>query len=270
VGITSAMMPEKAITAYHRWINNNYCADMDYMENQARCDLQSFLPGAKTAIIFITAYKQQRLPFRSDTGLVASFARGRDYHNVHRKRLKKFISWLGDKSNAKGFSDSSPVMEKILATQAGLGTIGKNTLLIHPRFGSFILLSGVLTTLEIPHPPPSPMRSTCGDCHLCIDACPVSALVSPHCLDARRCLSYHLIESKKPIPKEIQDKNPGYIFGCDICQNVCPYNAQTPLSTSPDFSPDNGLGAYLSDDDIEYLSNHPKKLYGTPLKRRYR
>lgn len=272
VGATQAAIPEADVQAYKTWLGEGRQADLAYMEKQIRCDPQEYFPGAKTAIIFVTFYKQPPQDFLPNRGLIASYARGRDYHHVHRKRLKKFIYWLeqraGQQGIAKGFSDSSPVLEKALAVQAGLGWFGKNTLLIHRRFGTFTLLSGVFTTLEIPPTVLSTRVPRCGSCTRCIDACPTQAIVSPYKLDAAKCLSYHLIESKKPIPKDIQEKNPGYIFGCDICQDACPHNVRPPLSASKDFAPETGNGVYLSLEDLEKIEKAPEKLFGTPLQRR--
>ena len=180
------------------------------------------------------------------------------------------IRWLeeraGETGIAKGFSDSTPILEKALAVQAGLGWFGKNTLLIHRRFGTFTLLSGLLTTLELPFTTLAARLPRCGTCTRCLDACPTQALISPYQLDANRCLSNHLIESKEPLPASIRDKNPGYAFGCDICQDVCPHNQRTPLSLCEELSPSSGLGAYLSVEKLETLL--PDDLNGTPLKRR--
>ncbi len=271
VGITAAKIPEEDLAAYREWIKGKGHADLGYMENEIRCYPERLFPGAQSAIIFITAYKQRRVDFPSEGGLIASYARGRDYHHVHRKRLTKFISWLeersGEKRIAKGFSDSTPILEKALAVQAGLGWFGKNTLLIHRTYGTFVLLSGVLTTLQLPSTG-KPMRlPRCGSCCRCLDACPTRAL-SPFHLDANKCLSYHLIESKKPIPDAIRHQNPGYIFGCDICQDACPHNVRSPLSLLEEFSPEKGMGSTLTLAQLKDLEKAPEKLFGTPLQRR--
>jgi epoxyqueuosine reductase len=275
MGVTAAEIPEDDIKAYREWLANGYQAKLAYMENQLRCAPQELLQGAKTAIIFITYYKQPQKPQPDqDKGLVASYAHGRDYHHVHRKRLKAFIKWLEERSGqnhiAKGFSDSTPVLEKALAVQAGLGWFGKNTLLIHRRFGTFTLLSGILTTLELPHTSVTmDLRlPRCGTCNRCLEACPTQALVSPYVLDANRCLSFHLIESKEPIPQEIQKRNPGYVFGCDICQDVCPHNQRKEASQIQDFSPTSGIGTYLNEEKISSILNKPESLFGTPLQRK--
>lgn len=272
VGITPAKIPTEDIAAYEEWVQSGHQAKLTYMENALRCDPQALFPGAKTAIIFVSNYKQQKQPLLDDSKLVASYARGRDYHHVHRKRLKKFILWLeqraGQQGIAKGFSDSSPILEKALAVQAGLGWFGKNTLLIHRRFGTFTLLAGLLTSLEFSCAITQPRLPRCGSCQKCMDACPTQALVSPYKLDANRCLSYHLIESKEPLPDHIRNRNPGYAFGCDICQDACPHNVRSPLSLLEDFSPERGMGAYLTLETLKDLQDHPERLHGTPLQRR--
>jgi len=243
------------------------------MENTIRCDPQELLPGAKTALLFVSNYKKPSLPFVEDQGLIASYARGRDYHQVHQRRIKKMIRWLSDitgkEVSARGFSDSKPIMEKALAVKAGLGWFGKNTLLIHRRFGTFILLSGILTTLEIPIPTVPDLRlPKCGSCTKCLDICPTGALSSPYILEASRCLSYHLIESKGSLPDEIKEKNPGYAFGCDLCQDVCPHNVRSPLCSRKEFLPEEGIGDYLNEEILLQLELEPTLLYGSPLKRR--
>lgn len=272
VGITEPVISQENIASYQDWLSKGHQAELRYMENPIRCDPQNLFPGAKTAIIFITHYKQERVQFRNDAGVVASYARGRDYHHLHRKRLKKMIQWLelrsGQTNIAKGFSDSSPILEKALAVQAGLGWFGKNTLLIHRKFGTFTLLSGLLTSLEFKDKVLGLRLPRCGICTKCLDACPTQAFEGPYILNASKCLSYHTIESKKEIPKEIALKNPGYVFGCDICQDVCPHNVRPKLSEVPEFSPEKGNGSFLSLDAIKTIEEDPEKLFGTPLQRR--
>jgi len=275
VGITPAQIPQADQEAYTQWLAEGHHGQLAYMENVKRCDPQALLPGAQTAIIFLSYYKQPHEPFNDKQGVIASYARGRDYHHVHRKRLKKFIQWLEERTGqtgiAKGFSDSSPLLEKALAVQAGLGWFGKNTLLIHRQFGTFTLIAGLLTTLSL-SPTAIPIEQIrlprCGTCTRCLDACPTQAFVTPYHLDATRCLSYHLIESKEALPAEIQARNPGYVFGCDICQDVCPHNKRKPDSPHQEFKKENGQGSFLTLNILEELEKNPENLFGTPLQRR--
>lgn len=269
--VTKAEIPEADIAAYEAWLAAGNQADLAYMENRIRTKPTELFPGAESAILFVTYYKQPKISPLEQKGIIASYARGLDYHNIHRKRIKKFIAFLeersGQKGIAKGFSDSVPIMERALAAQAGLGFFGKNSLLIHRKFGTFFLLSGVLTTLKLFQTVKKDRLPRCGSCTKCLDSCPTGAL-TPYTLNASKCLSYHLIESKKPIPEEIQKKNPGYLFGCDICQDVCPHNVRKELSEDPDFASDRGLGAFLDLSQLEEIEKEPTKLFGTPLKRR--
>jgi epoxyqueuosine reductase len=272
VGVTVPEISAENLQDFKKWLDNGLHGELEYMENPVRRDPRELYPEAKTAIIFVTNYKQPQIQPREDAGIVASYARGRDYHHLHRKRLKKFIQWLENKSGqiniAKPFSDSSPILEKALAVQAGLGWFGKNTLLIHRRFGTFTLLSGVLTSLIIEEVKLEARLPRCGSCTKCIDACPTQAITAPYILDGKKCLSYHLIESKKPIPEDIAQKNPGYVFGCDICQNVCPHNVRSPLSVINEFKPESGIGEYLNIEKLLTLEAEPERLFGTPLQRR--
>lgn len=272
VGVTKAEVPAGDIKAYQEWLHQGFHGDLAYMENQVRTSPSEILPNAKTAIIFISYYRQEKLDFQENKGLIASYARGRDYHHVHKKRLKKFIQWMEEKTGlkdiAKGFSDSTPVLEKALAVQAGLGWLGKNSLLIHRRFGTFTLLSGLFTTLEIENPTMNLSLPKCGSCQRCMDACPTSAIVAPYKVNATLCLSYHLIESKNEIPEDVKKQNPGYIFGCDICQDACPHNMRKKNSEHLDFNEASGVGSYIDLDKLELLENTPELLFGTPLQRR--
>jgi len=273
IGVTTPDVPEQDQHAFREWIDLGLHAKLKYMENEKRLFPRELFPGIKTILLFISYYKQPKVPFTKGRGLVASYARGRDYHSVHRKRLKQFIAFLeersGQKEIARGFSDAFPLMEKALAAKAGLGFFGKNTLLIHRKYGTFTLLSGIMTSLEFPFTQgeSSIHLPRCGQCQKCLDACPTKAL-TPYRLDASKCLSYHLIESKEEIPKEIQEQNPGFIFGCDICQDVCPHNQRKEVSEVAEFQETEGQGAFLDQERLLVLQEKPEKLYGTPLQRR--
>lgn len=277
VSVTTPEIPDADIAAYRQWIEDGCAGDLAYMHNDLRTRPLDFLPGAKSAIMMLSYYRQEHVPFRKDAGVIASYARGRDYHNIHRRRSKKLIRWLEDQAGqtdiAAAFSDSAPVMERALAVKAGLGWMGKNGLVIHRKFGTFTLLSGILTTIDI-EMPTKPDHAfdirlpRCGSCTLCLDACPTDAITASYRVDARRCLSNHLIESKDPIPDDIARANPGYILGCDICQDVCPHNARRPLSAHTEFSPESGHGPYIDAERLSLLEEQPELLHGSPLQRR--
>lgn len=269
--VTEPTVPEDDILAYFSWLKEGLHSDLGYMENTIRIDPKNLLPGAKSAIFFASYYKQPKEDFKPGKGIIASYARGKDYHNVHRKRLKKFISWLDAATHHQGefkaFSDSTPLLEKALAAKAGLGFMGKNTLLIHRELGTFFLIAGILTTLNLPKNVALPKMPRCGSCTRCIDACPTGAL-KPYKLDSAKCLSNILIENDGPVPDTFKNKNPGYIFGCDICQDACPHNTLKKPSIHKDFSPESGFGAYLDNEALSKIETNPELLFGTPLKRR--
>jgi epoxyqueuosine reductase len=272
VVITSPEIPDEDIVAYTEWLEEGNEGELSYMRNTMRTDPRLLLPSVKSILLFASNYKQPHVPFTENQGVVASYARGKDYHNVHRKRLKKFSAWIkeqypDEEVKMRGFSDSAPLLEKALAAKAGLGFVGKNTLLIHRKFGTFFLISALLTNLELPYTVGLKRIPRCGSCTLCIDACPTQAL-SPYKLDASKCLSALLIESKNPIPTWAAKKNPGYIFGCDICQNVCPHNKRSPFSNTKEFSPEEGVGPYVGKAQVEEFAKTPFTLFGTPLKRK--
>lgn len=268
-GITTPYLPERDRLRYLEWLREGKQGNLQYMENVLRENPTDWFPGAKSIIMFLSYYKQKKVSFEQP--VVASYARGRDYHNVHRKRLKKMVQWLEETSQqqdiARPFSDSSPILEKVFAVQSGLGWIGKNTLLIHRKYGTFTLLSGIITRLALPTHPPVQELNRCGTCERCLEACPTQAL-TPFSLDARRCISYHLIESKNAIPEFVQKNNPGYVFGCDLCQDACPHNWNKPESNSLEFSPSQGIGAQVSKERFQTIKRTPERLFGTPLQRR--
>ncbi len=161
-------------------------------------------------------------------GRVSRYTRGSDYHKVIRKRLDSFVRYvaaLAPDAVCRTFVDTGPLLERALAQRAGLGFIGKNTMLITQELGSWVFLASVITTLDLA--PDAPDERSCGECRLCIDACPTQAITEPFHLDARLCIAYQTIESDGPVPEDLKPKMGGWIFGCDICQEVCPHNSRS-------------------------------------------
>lgn len=208
------------------WLDKGYHGTMNWMKNHEaiRCDPEQFFPGTKTVIALAYPYRRKASEEESQRLLgVAQYARGRDYHRVLKKKMKSLVDWI----EAQGYKarmsvDSAPVMERAWAQRAGVGFIGKNTCLIIPGVGSHVFLATLHTTMLIE--PDKAMEGRCGSCTLCLKECPTQAFAEPYELNAQRCISYLTIEHKGEIDPELEGALGDQIFGCDICQDVCPYN----------------------------------------------
>ena len=241
---------ERYRQAYQHWLAQGYHGTMEYLQrHQAlKLDPTALQPGT-TRIICV---RMDYLPDQADTlGLlqqphkayIAGYALGRDYHKLMRKRLNTLAQRLQQKIGPFGyraFVDSAPVMERALAEKAGLGWIGKNTLLLHAKAGSWFFLGELFTDLDLPVDPEQP-RQHCGSCQRCLDLCPTQAFVAPWVLDARRCIAYLTIEFKGSIPLELRPLIGNRVFGCDDCQIFCPWTKFTPATPVPEFQPRHGL-----------------------------
>jgi epoxyqueuosine reductase len=203
----------------------------DHAEARRRVDTDDILPGAKTVVCVARRYRRDAAAEATDPPAarrVARYARGHDYHNVVRRKLRRlaaFLRTLGTDAapvHARPMCDDVPVLERAWAARAGLGFVGKNGLLIVPGDGSFVLLGEVVTTLALP--PDTPMAERCGTCTRCLDACPTQAFARPFVLDPRRCVAYLTIELRGPIPEDLRSGVGEHLFGCDDCQTVCPFN----------------------------------------------
>lgn len=228
-GITSHLIP-KHFDAFERWLNAGMAGSMDYLHKQNRNHLRHVLEDARSVIVVGVGYAGENLSdaIRRDPsrGIIASYAGGEDYHPWMLSRLEKLAERIRGFAPGLRFRvhvDTGPVLERDFAAQAGLGFIGKNACLIHPRRGSFFFLGVLVTNLELPART-DPMEISCGNCTRCLEACPTGALVAPYVLDARRCISYLTIEHKGAIPHELRPLIGNRIFGCDECQLVCPWN----------------------------------------------
>ena len=271
--------------AFRQWIKKGMEAKMEYlkkMEND-RYHPDSKLPGFKSAIALAAwyGYEQKMCSFlgfaRNDKtkGIIARYAAGRDYHKVLTKKLKELSQWLADQDpHAQTYVsvDSGPTVDRVIAQAAGLGFFGKNTCLIHPQKGSFFFIGVILTNLDLPATPALRMPN-CGDCQKCIKACPTGALVAPGVLDARKCISYLTIENKGPIPATLRSKMGNRLFGCDACQEVCPFNlgrAHHQKILIKEFGKKYGAGESLDLKKILSIKNDEEflKLFaGTPIMR---
>ena len=233
-GLTPAQ-PSPTLAAYLRWIQNGMQGQMHYMARadrvRRRQDLRQIMPSAKSLIVVGMDYYAQvaDAPLLNDPsrGRIAAYAWGLDYHNVMEVRLQMFADWLADSGERgleqKIYVDTGAILERSHGQQAGLGFVGKNTMLIHPRRGSYFFLGEIVTSLEFEQYDEPHRESMCGTCTRCMNDCPTDAFPAPFVLDARRCISYHTIENKGWIDRDLRSDFGNWIFGCDICQDVCPF-----------------------------------------------
>jgi epoxyqueuosine reductase len=273
VGITD-LRPVAHAEALDRWLEYGYAGTMRYLHRQAarRKRPDTIIPGMTRAILVTRNYHNPDPAPRPQTGRVAKYARGRDYHLALRPALDALcrdVESLGPPgTHARAFVDAGPVPERELAQRAGLGWIGKNTMLIDPRRGSFFFLAAVLTDLEVGLDAPFE-ADRCGTCTRCLDACPTEAFPAPHVLDATRCISYLTIEHRGEIPRSLVPRMDDWIFGCDICQDVCPWNLKfaTPAHAGG-LHLDSGRGRIPLDSFIDMDEQTFDAHYGwTPLER---
>jgi len=250
------------------WLARGYAGEMRYLEDPRRASPQQAMPGARSVIVCALNYNSAP-PHATEVGTstskgdsprgwISRYAWGTDYHLVLGKKLEALVAAMReqfrDGFDAKWYVDTGPIHERAAAQQAGLGWLAKNTLLIHPQLGSWMFLGVILTTLELAPslaPTEMPQPDLCGQCTLCVDACPTDAFVEPYVLDARRCISYLTIELRGAIPENLRGPMGGHVFGCDICQDVCPWNRSAPANSDPAFAPREKLFA----PDLEWLAS---------------
>jgi epoxyqueuosine reductase len=246
VAIGPADPPEHG-GALEAWLDAGYAGTMSYLDRgrDERLDPARLLPGARSVVAVSMSYNKST---EDDWRGVSRYARGRDYHDVIRPRLVELGEFIGSAAGAPVASraavDSSAVLERDLAARAGLGWIGKNTNLLTPSLGSYFFIGIVLTTAELPFDQREPDR--CGTCTACLDACPTRAFVAPYVLDARRCISYLTIEHRGDIAGELADQIGEWVFGCDVCQEVCPWNRKAEPGREPALEPSGSFGALES------------------------
>jgi epoxyqueuosine reductase len=254
-----------------RWLASGYAGVMRYLHRQARKrkDPRLIIPEAKSVVVVLDNY-YDGVPDPGPPPKVARYARGADYHRVTRGRLEPLAELLRAHGArvAHSYTDSGPVPERALALRAGLGWIGKNTMLIRPGAGSFFFIGTVFTDLALEQDR-TEAADHCGTCTRCLDACPTGALVEPRVLDATRCISYLTIEQKGPIPEPLAERLEGWVFGCDICNEVCPWNLRFAEQAAADeFVPRHaldGAGPELFDEMDE--EEFARRFGDTPLER---
>lgn len=269
------------------WLARGYQGSMEWLarDPERRADPRRSLPAARTALVAAVSYdspaprtRERPAPPPPDeadepaaaTGWISRYAWGDDYHNWLTRRLRKLARRIdehaGEPLAGKLYVDAGPVMEKPLAERAGLGWIGKNACLISPSLGSFVFLGVILLAIELPTDEPGVDR--CGTCRACLDVCPTAAFPEPYVVDARRCISYLTIEHRGDIPAELEVGLGEHVFGCDVCQDVCPWNRRTPKSADPHVQPRPGnqapsLDELLALDEAAFAA----RFTGSPIKR---
>ena len=230
---------------FREWIDRGYAGDMAYLNRSAdrRADVRQVLPSARSVIVTATVYNTNR-PYSTECkdpsmAHIARYAWGDDYHDVIGERLEGLLEWMRSASDspfdARAYVDTGPVQERVYAQYAGIGWIGKNTCVINVEKGSWIFLAEIICSLELEYDRPA--FDQCGTCTLCIEACPTRAIVAPGVLDSNRCISYLTIEHRGEIPTEFRDAVGTHVYGCDVCQEVCPWNATPPVSNDPAWQP---------------------------------
>jgi len=237
-GISKAGFLEEEATGLEQWLKHGYHGDMTWMENHfdERLDPRKLVPGAKSVISVLLNYFPEEGQ-EEGAPKISKYAYGRDYHKVIRGKLKRMLAGIHEEIgqvHGRGFVDSAPVMDRAWARRSGLGWIGKHSLLLSKKAGSFYFIGELIVDLELD--PDGPSTDHCGSCTACIDACPTDAIVSPTVVDSNKCISYLTIEYKKALPTEFQDKMEQWVYGCDICQDVCPWNRFSSPHQEPDFN----------------------------------
>src|SRR2546425_8194034 len=236
-------LPE--LNGFQAWLARGYAGEMAYLHRTAerRADVRRVLPAARTVIVTATVYNTDR-PYSTEcadprSAQIARYAWGDDYHDVIGARLEALLAWMrgtcAEPFEARAYVDTGPVQERVYAQHAGVGWIGKNTCVINPELGSWVFLAEIICSLDLEVDAPS--LDQCGTCTLCLDACPTQAIVAPGVLDSNRCISYLTIEKRGDIPESLHAAIGAHVYGCDVCQEVCPWNAVAPRSDDPAWQP---------------------------------
>jgi epoxyqueuosine reductase len=240
-GISKAGFLEQEAPRLETWLNNRMHGEMQYMENHfdKRLDPRLLVDGARSVISLALNYYTEQQQADPLGPKISKYAYGADYHTVIKEKLRQLLAAINDQVgevHGRAFVDSAPVLDKAWAKKAGLGWIGKNTNLINKKTGSFFFLAELIVDIELKYDI-EPTADHCGTCTRCIDACPTDAIVAPYVVDGSRCISYLTIELKNEIPQEFKGKMDDWMFGCDVCQDVCPWNKFSVLNNEPAFAP---------------------------------
>lgn len=270
-GISKAGFLEKEAPRLEKWLNQKGHGEMAYMANHfdKRLDPRLLVPGAKTVVSLLYNYYTDNKQSDPSAPKISKYAYGKDYHWVIKDRLKSLMHFIQDEVGEVGgraFVDSAPVMERAWAAKSGLGWIGKHSLLLNKKAGSFFFLAELIIDLELEED--GPTTDHCGDCTACIDACPTDAIPTPYVVDGSKCISYFTIELKDEIPESVKGKFENWMFGCDICQDVCPWNKFSRNHQEPLFEASNTLLDMSKAEWEEITETVFNKVFkGSPVKR---
>jgi len=254
-GISKAQYLEEEAPRLENWLNSNFHGEMTYMENHfdKRLDPTKLVPGSKSVISLLFNYYPKKIQNNSDYK-ISKYAYGTDYHFVIKDKLKQLLGFIQQEIgevHGRAFVDSAPVLDKAWAVKSGLGWMGKHTNLITKQTGSYYFIAELIIDLELDYD--HPVTDHCGTCTACIDACPTDAIVEPYVVDGSKCISYFTIELKNEIPKIFEGQYYDWIFGCDICQDVCPWNKDVTPHREPLFDPNPEL-LTMTNKDWEEIS----------------
>lgn len=242
-GISKAGFLEEEAPRLEKWLKEGRHGKMAYMENHfdKRLDPTKLVPGAKSVISLLLNYYPEETQ-RPDSFKLSKYAYGTDYHFVIKDKLKALLGFIQEEIgevHGRAFVDSAPVLDKAWAAKSGLGWIGKNSNLLSKQVGSFFFVAELIVDLELEYD--TPVTDHCGSCTACIDSCPTQAIVAPYVVDGSRCISYLTIELRDEIPSEFKEQMEGWMFGCDVCQDVCPWNRFSKAHSEPLFNPNQKL-----------------------------
>jgi len=263
-GIAKAEYLQDEAPRLEEWLRKNYQGKMSYLENHfdKRLDPRLLVPGAKSVISLIYNYFPEKDLSRTSELKVSKYAYGEDYHYVVKDKLLLLMQHvqqeIGEVSG-RAFVDSAPVLERAWAKKSGIGWVGKNSLLLNREMGSFFFLAEVIIDLELEYD--SPIKDYCGSCTACMDACPTDAITEPYVVDGSKCISYFTIELKDEIPAEVHGKFNNWIFGCDICQDVCPWNSFSKHHNEERFKPSEELEGMTKQQWMEITEEVFKKIF---------
>jgi len=263
-GISKAEFLEEEAPRLEKWLNNHMHGEMQYMENHfdKRLDPTKLVEGSKSVISLLLNYYPSEIQKEPFAPKISKYAYGTDYHFVIKEKLKKLLNFINDEIGevlGRAFVDSAPVLDKAWAAKSGLGWIGKHSNLLTQQVGSFYFIAELIIDLELVYD--NPVTDHCGSCTACLDACPTQAIAKPYVVDGSKCISYFTIELKNEIPESVKGHFDSWMFGCDICQDVCPWNRFSKPHNEPLFNPHHELLSMTKKDWEEITKDVFNKIF---------